>query len=217
MAKQPKERKFRKQFQWAMIPFIPFVIVGGYFWPYAGFSVVAMIGVFLVLSSLRGRMYCGWACPMGSFHERVLSWVSLKRDIPALCKKKWFRWMVFIAMMGLMSFRLILSGGDLEKLGAVFSMMWVISMSAAIVFGVIFKPRSWCSFCPMGTMQGVTGYGRYLLKIGEECRECGLCRRVCPIQTYPGSHKSDGEIKSGECMRCFNCVENCPTKALSFD
>ncbi|MGA1824352.1 MAG: 4Fe-4S binding protein [bacterium] len=215
--KKSKERGKRKILQWITISLLPLVIIGGYFQPYLGFIVGVLIILFIILSLFKGRLYCGWLCPMGSFHERVLSFVSLKKDIPALFKKNWFRWIIFILMMCFFASRLIWTGGDPLKIGAVLSRMWIIAMSFAIIIGILFKPRSWCRFCPMGTMQGMIGKKSYLLKIGRDCSQCGLCKKVCPIETYPGLYKNKGKVNSEDCMRCFNCVVNCPHNALSFN
>lgn len=33
-------------------------------------------------------------------------------------------------------------------------------------------------------------------------------------ETNPGAYKDSGYVKSADCMRCSNCVVNCPKKAL---
>jgi ferredoxin len=68
----------------------------------------------------------------------------------------------------------------------------------------------------MGMFQGLIGLRAYRLQVGEGCRECGLCEKVCPIETNPGSMRELGIIKSADCLRCGNCVVNCPAKVLSF-
>ena len=40
MAFKIKERKERKLTQWMVLPLLPMVIIGGYFWPYFGFIAV---------------------------------------------------------------------------------------------------------------------------------------------------------------------------------
>ena len=97
--KKSREKGKRKLIQWIAISVLPVVIIGGYLQPYLGFIVGVLIIFFMILSIFKGRLYCGWLCPMGSFHERILSLVSLKKNIPAIFKKKWFRWIVFILMI----------------------------------------------------------------------------------------------------------------------
>jgi polyferredoxin len=211
-----KEKKYRKLSQLILIVFVPTVIIGGYYYPYLGFIVVALMGCFLILAAFRGRFFCGWFCPMGSFHERVLALFSFKREIPPLFRKSWFRWLVFVVMMTLLTSKLIQAGTNPEKIAGAFRFMWIVAISIAILIGVVFKPRIWCRVCPMGSMQGVMSKNTYLLKVGNDCKECKLCQKVCPISSAPFASKKRGYLSSEECMRCFNCVENCPQKALTF-
>jgi polyferredoxin len=211
-----KENRSRKITQWFMAPLVPLVIVGGYFWPYLGYVALAMMLVMLILTLFRGRFYCGWICAMGAFHERVLSLISRKRKMLPVFKAKWFRWLLFAMMMGLLAMRLVAVQGDPAEIGAAFVMMWTLSTGLAILIGLIWQPRSWCAICPMATFQGVVAPCNYLLQVAPSCKECGICRKSCPIETNPGSFKSQGFVNSGDCMRCGNCVVNCPSKALEF-
>ncbi len=211
-----KEKKNRKYWQIALAPLVPLVVIGGYFWPYLGYIVLAMLVFMLILAPFRGRFYCGWFCAMGAFFERILSVVSRKKKMLPLFKEGWFKWSIFVLMMGLLTSRLVLANGDPRKIGAAFVMMWTISTGMAIGLGLVWKPRSWCSVCPMALFQGLIAPRTYQLQVSESCRECGLCAKVCPIETNPGSMRSIGVVKSSDCMRCGNCVVNCPGKALSF-
>ena len=209
----------RMNSQLLMALLLPIVVVGGYFCPRLGFIVLGLITLFMALASQRGRFYCGWLCPMGAFHERILSWVSLKRPIPSLFKSSWFRWLLFVSMMSLMGIRLVNAGGDIQATGSVFRFMWIVSTSIAIGLGFYFKPRIWCAICPMGSMQAISSVNTYLLTVGDNCVQCKKCQKVCPISTYPGDYKPENgsaQIPSIECLRCSNCVTNCPKKALSF-
>ena len=211
-----KEKKSRKYWQIALAPLVPLVVIGGYFWPYLGYIAMAMLVFMFILALFRGRYYCGWFCAMGAFFERVLSVVSSKRKMLPLFKESWFKWLVFALMMGLLVSRLILAGGDPRKIGAAFVMMWTISIGMGIGLGLVWKPRSWCSICPMALLQGLIAPRTYQLQVGESCRGCGLCAKMCPLETNPGMFKSVGVVKSADCLRCGNCVVNCPGKALSF-
>lgn len=215
MAKKTKERKWRKVTQWLSLPFLVMVIIGGYYWPYLGMIAVGLIAVFLLISTFRGRLYCGWVCPMGAFHERVLTLFSIKKGMPSFIKQSWFRWLLFAGMMSFLGYQLYMTGGHELKVASVFRMMWIISTAAAISIGIFFKPRSWCKICPMGSMLGIMGRNRYVVQVGEDCRQCGFCMKSCPIETYAGSYKEKGYVSGLDCMRCFNCVDSCPRGTLS--
>lgn len=209
----------RKQSQLIMAVLLPIVVVGGYFYPMLGFIVLGLITIFMIIASKRGRFYCGWLCPMGAFHERILSQVSLEKKIPPVIKSNWFRWVLFSLMMGLMFSRLYMAWGDAKAVGAVFRLMWIVSTGLAIGLGIYYKPRTWCAVCPMGSFQGVSSKSTYILMVEENCIECKKCRRVCPISTYPAQYKKEkgvGLVPSIDCLRCSNCIVNCPKEALYF-
>lgn len=217
MSKKIQVRKERKLTQWLAIPLLPLVIIGGYFEPYIGLTVLVLIAAFMLIAPIRGRLYCGWICPMGAFHERILALISFNKDIPSFMKQSWFRWIVFVGLMTFLVYRLSITGGSEIKIASVFRMMWIISTIAAILIGFVFRPRTWCRICPMGFIQGLIGKTRYVVHVGTECRQCGLCEKVCPIQTYPGSYKEKGTVDGTDCMRCFKCIDNCPRHALTID
>ena len=215
--RKTKEIGGRKEVQWMMMLLLPVVVVGGYYQPMLGYIVAVMMTLAMGMAFFRGRYYCSWFCAMGAFHERILAKLSRNNAMLPLFKKTWFRWMMFVLMMGLLGSRLFMSGGDPGRIGNAFRVMWVVSTGLAIAFGLYFRPRSWCAFCPMGLMQALLSKNTYLLKVdSDKCKECGLCQKVCSIETYPGAHKEAGHVPTMECMRCSNCVVNCPTGALSF-
>lgn len=216
MNKKIKESPYRKIVNFSVATLVPIVIIGGYFYPVLGFLALVMMMIMMILMLFMGRWYCGWLCAMGSFHERIIINISRNHEVPELFKKTWIRWGFFILLMSIMFTRLIFSGGDFEKIGAVFVMMWTVATTIAIVIGVYYKPRSWCNFCPMGSVQAVIAPNSRLLKISSDCIKCGICKKVCPIGTYPANYKEQGYVPGIECIRCENCIANCPGKALSF-
>ena len=213
--KKFKEAAGREVVQRRMAPLVPLVIIGGYFWPYLGYIAITLLAIMVILVWFRSRFYCGWICAMGGFFERVLAKWSRNKSMLPIFKAAWFKWLVFSLMMGLLLFRLVLSGGEPKQVGAVFVMMWTISTGFAIALGLIWKPRSWCSLCPMGTMQGLIAPRAYPIEVSAKCKQCGLCQRVCPIETNPGSYRALGYVPAAVCMGCENCLMNCPQAALT--
>ena len=214
-----EEKCCRNASQYLMVLLLPIVVIGGYYYPKIGFTVVGLIILFMTINNYKGRFYCGWLCPMGAFHERILSHFSRRKPIPVMVKSTWFRWGVFAVMMTFMTSRLVISWNDIDAIGNVFRTMWIISVSLAVALGIYFKPRTWCSICPMGTLQGVASRDTHLLTVTEACIECKKCEKVCPISTYPGAYRISGgigQVPSSECLRCSNCIVNCPRGALSF-
>ena len=61
---------------------LPLVVVGGWFYPKLGFLLLGcMIGA-LGIAPFRGRQWCDWLCPRGSFYDLFLDRISRKRSVP---------------------------------------------------------------------------------------------------------------------------------------
>ncbi len=133
--------------------FILIVAVGGFFVPELGLVVVALIFVALIVNAKARRGFCAGVCPNG----RALSSVFAKRSgngkMPAFLASREFR----RALCGLMMFCVVSllarSGGSVAAIGKVFWSIYLVSIAMSIAAGLLFKPRSWCVVCPMGTLQ----------------------------------------------------------------
>jgi ferredoxin-type protein NapH len=148
---------FMKTTQKIMIWLLPVILIGGFFWPVLGYLVVGMIAFFLVLSLFMQRFWCWYLCPRGAFLELVMSYFSFRKNTPRIFMSLIFRWSVLALLMTFLIYRITMTGGDLLLIGAVFVSMCTLTTIIAIIFGITFKPRSWCVICPMGTMQETIG------------------------------------------------------------
>ncbi|MBN3038530.1 MAG: 4Fe-4S binding protein [Candidatus Omnitrophica bacterium] len=146
-----------KKTQLIMVWFLPIILIGGLFIPVLGYLVVAMMAFFLVLSLFKSRFWCWNLCPRGAFLDIILSKISLKRPLPKIFLKAWFRWSVFILFLGFLTYRILSTGGDLILIGSVFVSMCLLTTIISVLLGVSIKHRSWCAICPMGTLQEKIG------------------------------------------------------------
>ncbi|MBN2803544.1 MAG: 4Fe-4S dicluster domain-containing protein, partial [Deltaproteobacteria bacterium] len=76
--------------------------------------------------------------------------------------------------------------------------------------------------CPIAWISGFLNKVSFLkIKLKEDsCTSCGKCDNVCYITTHNESHSlhKGGLLNSSShysCSRCMDCVETCPTGALS--
>jgi len=188
------------------------VSIGGIFFPKLGYILLLVFATLLIIAPFRGRWFCGNLCPRGSFVDFWLAPLSRKLAIPPFLRSMWIRVPIFIALMGFMLFRLMGTEGVVDRIGMVFVTLCIVTTSIAVLFGVFFAPRTWCTFCPMGTLQRTLGRGRYLLSIDQErCIDCKRCRNVCPMQ-LPVNETQD----LPDCIKCGRCIKACPKDALRF-
>lgn len=188
------------------------VSIGGIFYPKIGYFLLLVFATLMIIAPFRGRWFCGNLCPRGSFVDFWLGPISRKVKIPPIFRSMWFRIPIFIILMGFMIYRIIQTESVVDKVGMVFVTLCIMTTTASILFGVLFSPRAWCTFCPMGTMQRSIGGSKYQLQVDKErCIDCGLCQKVCPMQL------SVNEImEKPDCVKCARCVEACPKEALHF-
>lgn len=198
-----------------------------------------VLGILMLFGLTLGRTICGFLCPVGLVQElvhkiptpkvkkgrltRVLSWLKYvvlavfvliiplwyalqKYPVPAFCK--------YICPVGTAEGAVgLLSnpahGDKFSMLGILFTRKFVILI--LMVVACVFIYRAFCRFlCPLGAIYGL--FAKVAL-VGvrvekPSCTECGRCVSRCRMDIrHVGDH---------ECIHCGDCIEVCPTKAISF-
>lgn len=196
-------------------------------------------GILLLYSILFGRMICGWLCPFGLIQEllykiktpklkkspitRILSYFKYvllaifvliipisyackDLPLPAFCK--------YICPAGTIEGGLGLLSNKINEsyfsmLGPLFT--WKFMLMISIVVGCVFAFRLFCRFlCPLGALYGlfnkISVFG-VKLDAGK-CTDCGLCQAHCKVDIR--------HVGDQECVSCGECIDVCPTKAISW-
>lgn len=208
--------------------------IGGQFFPLLGLLVPLIMAALLVTSLFKGKYWCGNYCPHGSFFDNLLQPLSRHLKVPPLFRSKAFIVFVLLFFIFNLTLRFINVYGAMgtgefyEKLGLIFASTYLVVLLAGGLLAVIIDARTWCHFCPMGTMQtlmyklgkalGLTNKTdeKVTLEQPELCRSCGKCARVCPMQLAPHQNFSENhQFDDEQCIRCHTCIKNCPVATLS--
>ena len=189
--------------------------------------LIGILFLILAVTSLWGRVWCGWACPHPVFLEFLYrpyeKWIK-KYDfgIPVL---KWIGFVFFSIIVGniFISFvagpvtvlEMMLQSPSLHS--GYFTAMLIISGGFLFNFGV-FRERMCTTTCPYGRLQSVlldpnSLVVMYNQKRGEprgkkgtvtgDCIDCKRCIVVCPTRI---------DIRNGtqlECIHCTACMDAC--------
>jgi len=192
------------------------LLIGGWFYPPFGYFMVFCMFATMALGVIKGRKWCDWYCPRGSFYDAVLRRFSRNVAVPTLFRHPLFRAGWLALLMYMVVSKLIPVWGDFYLMGKPFVLILTVTTGVGLLFGAIYQYRIWCMFCPMGTMANLLGRGKQQIAIDEgSCIDCETCAEVCRMQIKPYGYKEAGSVSHGDCLKCQQCVENCPTGALT--
>ncbi len=196
-------------------------------------------GILLLYCLLFGRMICGWLCPFGLIQDllnkiptpklkkspvtRILSYLKYvilvffvfivpityafrNTPLPAFCK--------YICPAGTLEGGIGLLSNAINEsyfsmLGPLFT--WKFILMVSILVGCIFIFRLFCRFiCPLGALYGLFNKLSFFgVKVEKsKCTDCGLCMHHCKVDIK--------EVGDQECISCGECIDVCPTKAISW-
>ena len=196
-------------------------LVVGYFYPIIGFLAIICMIAPIAFAIRKGRWWCGNACPRGNFYDRVLAKYSPHRPIPAFVRTKGFRIFMVMFIFTMFGVQMYRAWGNWNDMGRVFWTIILVTTIVGITLSFIYAPRTWCSFCPMGTLSswvtprsGRLPAGYLRITIGDKCTtRCKLCSAVCPMQLKPYESRNNEEgFLHPDCLKCKRCVSGCPLK-----
>ncbi len=214
--------------------FTVLVAIGGLWVPKLGLLVVLIMAGLTATSFFTGRYWCGNMCPHGSLFDVIMLPLSKNKKIPNFFYSKAMISLFFVFFMFNFVRRIIAvipfwgKYDFLDQLGMVFSTTYLMVMIVGGLLAITVNPRTWCQFCPMGTLQklsyklgtlvGATKKIEKKVTISDEnkCISCAKCEKVCPVQLAPYLDFSDkNQFNNVDCIKCGVCTQNCPINLLS--
>ena len=171
------------------------------------------------LAPFRGRYWCGNYCPRGSFYDHVLVKLSPQRKIPVLFSHTVFRAFMVLFIISVFGVQMVYAWGDWTAMGKVFVQIILITTIVGVALGLVYHQRSWCCFCPMGTLASwISRHRKPLpLVVANSCVDCKLCTKVCPLQLAPYAAKGNAAgFGHSDCLKCDRCIDRCPKQALQW-
>ncbi|MCX5893648.1 MAG: 4Fe-4S binding protein, partial [Deltaproteobacteria bacterium] len=196
-----RARKVRRLKQSLLGTGFVLLLGAGWLYPLIGYFIPACMVLGIGLAAFRGRSWCDWLCPRGSFEDALVARISRRRRIPEVLRRPPLRVAVMTLLMGLLTFQIIRLLPDPWAIGGAFILLLTITTTVGVVLGVLYQQRAWCYICPIGTMSNWVGKNRRPLTLAAElCRECSLCAKNCPMQLSPAELKDQAAMTHhGDC------------------
>lgn len=191
-------------------------------------TIIGILPIVIFYGIVRGRAFCGWVCPVNLLLEFVdflrdkLGIKVAERSVPRHAKL-WIALAVLVlsAITSTLVFELVNPISAINK-GILFgSFTGLISLVAIVIIELFLARRLWCrALCPLGGFYEALGtVGLFSVKMDlDSCTHCGHCEAVCladPEILQPALDGSKNRVVAGDCMLCGECVDVCPTRALS--
>lgn len=199
---------------------------GFFFYGLAG--ITAGTVVHYIIAKLIGpifinRGWCGWGC----WTIMILDLFPYKRTEKKLPEKYgWIRYAHFL--FSLMLVLILWFGFDYNisrEKWDIAGMYWflggnliyyIIGISLVLVLK---DNRAFCKYvCPVSVFLKISSSFSILRISGkaELCNECGACNKTCPMNVPISKYiLSKKRVLSTECVMCLNCINSCPTNALT--
>lgn len=190
-------------------------------------GLVWTLPVLVFYALVRGRAFCGWACPVNLVLEG-LDWLRKKTGLKVaeMPVPRWAKVAVAVcllalsAVVGVPLFEGLSPVGALSKAVLFGSFVGVWTLAAIVVAELFWGHRVWCrALCPLGGMYQTIGCAG-LLSVAidhDACIKCNTCKAAClsdPAILDDAVAGRANRVASGDCMLCGSCVDACPANAL---
>ncbi|MFC1524994.1 4Fe-4S binding protein [Planctomycetota bacterium] len=194
--------------------------------------------VVVVVSVVLGRVFCGWACPLGTLQD-IFSKIIRPGKYRLLAGWHQVKYLVLLGIIILALADINISGWfdpialTYHAFGFAAYHRFFISLFALVLLLTLVQSRFWCrNLCPLGALLVILSKLR-ILRLGEQhkCQQCQNCQKVCKMGVFKDtSHPLKGavdevgiplmrnegrQVWEDECIICYKCVANCSDGVLS--
>jgi cytochrome c oxidase accessory protein FixG len=178
---------------------------------------LVMVAIFLLLTMVLGRVWCGWLCPQTVLNDLIDMVREKGRSFRSAVAATFVVHLSALLLSALVTFTMFcwfLKPAQLLNDLSVTASHSVLTGSFAIVsvlmyLNFVVVKREFCrSYCPYGRFQGAlledaTLNLAFIEETRDRCTRCGSCVRVCPMEI---------DVRQGfqiECINCGRCIDAC--------
>jgi ferredoxin-type protein NapH len=244
-----RTRRQRTRQALIILSFLLFPIMMNFFSPYViidGASQGIINGSFIVFGALFiaalfvGRLWCGWACPVGGLGE--ISFAI--NDRPVTNKKlDWVKWIIWAIWIGVIAAIAISAGGyhavdflldtqngisvagDVDRPIIFAYVIYYGVVGIFLALSIFIGRRAGChTICWMAPfmilgrkLRNWVNWPALRLKADASlCGDCKKCSTNCPMSLDVNGMVKLARMENSECILCGTCIDGCPKKVIRY-
>ena len=109
----------------------------GWFYPLIGYFIPLCMLAGIGIASLKGRKWCNWICPRGSFSDSYMKMISPERKIPNFFRSLPLRIGVIIFLMSMLTYQIVRLWPDPYAIGKLFMTLLTFTTVVGIILAII--------------------------------------------------------------------------------
>jgi Flp pilus assembly protein TadD/NAD-dependent dihydropyrimidine dehydrogenase PreA subunit len=186
----------------------------------------------ILVTAVFGRFFCGWGCHLIALQD-LSRWLLIKVGIrPRPLRSRLLGLVPLVAFVYMFLWPAIYKVAVGEPLGpvkagfltsdfwATFPGLTIAVLTFAVCgFAVVFVlgSKGYCTYgCPYGAAFGLADrLAPIRVRVTDACKGCATCTAVCTSNVRVHEEvRTHGMVVDPGCMKCLDCVANCPNEAL---
>jgi tetratricopeptide (TPR) repeat protein/NAD-dependent dihydropyrimidine dehydrogenase PreA subunit len=186
----------------------------------------------ILVTVVFGRFFCGWGCHLIALQD-LSRWLLIKIGIkPKPLRSRVLGLVPLVAFVYMFLWPAIFKIAVGRPLGPVTTeflttdfwatfpgvvvAVWTFAVCGFVVVFVL-GSKGYCTYgCPYGAAFGVADQlAPIRIRVTDACQGCATCTSVCTSNVRVHEEVRDhGMVVDPGCMKCLDCVANCPNDAL---